>query len=286
VDHIRRWNGLPLNEDSEEAEKGTGKGAVKGAEKGTEDEPVRVASGGNAVCAREVRGGCCGYCVGELEDTGSSSKLSPANFALLFKSPLLRATLFLIPIWAFIAFASPGVRAVGPTYYEKAKGLVHKDVTKVQAVATAADFMGLVLAALLVDLIGRRWIIVIGFLGAMGSTFVIAGLGAKTVWPLAVAVGMQQLFQAWVWGPLDVLTGELFPTIIRNSGSGLLRTISGISGTCVCEESCVHRLFRCVNGFLRLRCEDHVFTSSIILHTRYTHRYTPFIAIYTPYKHL
>ena len=91
--------------------------------------------------------------------------------------------------------------------------------------------MGLVLAALLVDLIGRRWIIVIGFLGAMGSTFVIAGLRVKALWPLAVAVGMQQLFQAWVWGPLDVLTGELFPTIVRNSGSGLLRTISGISGT-------------------------------------------------------
>ena len=125
MDHIRRWNGLPLNEDLEDAEKGTEKGAEKGPEKGkeTEDGPVRVASGGNAV--REVRGGCCGYCAGELEDTGSASKLSPANFALLFKSPLLRATLFLIPIWAFVAFASPGVRAIGPTYVEERRSERH-----------------------------------------------------------------------------------------------------------------------------------------------------------------
>ena len=124
MDHIRRWNGLPLNEDLEDAEKGTEKGAEKGPEKGkeTEDGPVRVASGGNAV--REVRGGCCGYCAGELEDTGSASKLSPANFALLFKSPLLRATLFLIPIWAFVAFASPGVRAIGPTYVEERRRVI------------------------------------------------------------------------------------------------------------------------------------------------------------------
>lgn len=147
----------------------------------------------------------------------------------LFQGRLLKFTLLLFVAWSCLSFASPGIRSVGPAYLEKNKKLnANNDVQTVQAIGSFCDFLGIVVAALIIDLSGRRWLALGGLCVAAAGALLIAPMPANAVAALAVVIGLQQLGQALVWPAIDVYTGECFPTVVRATASGFMRMVSAL----------------------------------------------------------
>lgn len=97
------------------------------------------------------------------------------------------------------------------------------------AVATASDFAGIVVGAVLVDRMGRRVLVVLGFIGgAIGTVLIVYVEGVAL---LALTSGGQQLFQAWAWIVMMVYVAESYPTEIRAAGLGVALSLSRLLGT-------------------------------------------------------
>ena len=99
--------------------------------------------------------------------------------------------------FALINFSAVSIRAFNPTLLEKYKAISKPDVTKIIGVGQVCDLVGIIVGAFLTEYVGRKPLVILGFLGAGIGTYVIPFTKSTTL--LAAAIGLQQLAQAWIF---------------------------------------------------------------------------------------
>lgn len=162
--------------------------------------------------------------------TGGSSEIVPrgrARFAELWTGPYLRRTIMLWILWFGIVFSYYGVFTWLPTL------LVDRGLTIVRAFEyvlyiTLAQVPGYFSAAYLVEVIGRRWTLVIYLAGSAVSAWFLGSAGTASeiiLWGCLLS-----FFNLGAWGVVYTYTPELYPTWMRASGSGWAAAFGRIAG--------------------------------------------------------
>ena len=127
-------------------------------------------------------------------------------------------------VFSLVNFSSVILRAFNPTVLEKYKGISKQDLTTIIGAGQGFNLVGILLCTLLTEFVGRKPIVIIGFIAAGVGTFVIPF--TKNVVLLSVSVGIQQLSQSWVYIAMMVRTAcnsdllLCIPTPARNLESG------------------------------------------------------------------
>ncbi|MEU7486373.1 MFS transporter [Streptomyces sp. NPDC042319] len=151
----------------------------------------------------------------------------------LFTGRYRRRTLVIGTLWFTGYFVNYGITSWLPTIYGKQYGLSLSDSLLYSTVTSVAGFLGCLLVALTVDLIGRRKVFAVFLGGAAVLLIVLAALGAST--PVQVLV-WTSLAAVCFFGSnicLYLYTPELYPTRMRALGcsvGGALNRLGVILG--------------------------------------------------------
>ncbi len=137
----------------------------------------------------------------------------------LYQPPYAYLTIIITTISCMIGFSSVGIRAFGPTYFEKDKGLSQQEIALALGTGQFGEVIGIASAAVLVDHFGRKPMVIAGFLLTGAATFGL--VTASSFEMLTVAVALEQLCASFLWMPMMVFTAESYPTEIRAAAIGL-----------------------------------------------------------------
>ncbi|MGW2341276.1 MFS transporter [Streptomyces sp. NPDC001661] len=148
---------------------------------------------------------------------------APARGSLrdLFTGRYRRRTLVIWTIWFVGYLANYGITSWLPTIYKGVYGMSLSSALWYSTMASVAGLVGCVLAALLVDRVGRRGIVVGGLGGTTVMLVVLAVLGAGAPWQLAVWSSLAAMFNFAVNISLYLYTPELYPTRARALGCSM-----------------------------------------------------------------
>ena len=105
-------------------------------------------------------------------------------------------SIVLAATFTFANFAAVGVRTFNPTLLEKFVGIGKQEVTNIIGIGQVCDVVGILICTILTEFVGRKPLVIFGFLFAGIGTFVIPFTKNATL--LSAAIGLQQLTQAWV----------------------------------------------------------------------------------------
>lgn len=139
--------------------------------------------------------------------------------AALFQGALRRRTVLLALIWFGLSLGYYGIFSWLPSYL-RAQGLELGAVYRTTLLLALAQIPGYVLAAYLVEKIGRRATLV-GYLAisALGAyLFLLAGTPAQVL----ATSALLSFALLGAWGALYAYTPELFPTPLRTTGMGFV----------------------------------------------------------------
>ncbi|WP_020658248.1 MFS transporter [Amycolatopsis benzoatilytica] len=139
----------------------------------------------------------------------------------LFAGRYRRRTLVVWAIWFVGYLANYGITSWLPTLY---KGSFHLSIGKALWYSTATSVAGLVgclIAALVVDKLGRRFVLAGGLGGTTAMLVVLGALGAGTPMQLLVWSSLAAMFNFAVNVCLYLYTPELYPTRSRALGVSL-----------------------------------------------------------------
>ncbi|WP_110944208.1 MFS transporter [Streptomyces niger] len=170
--------------------------------------------------------------------TDPTTPATPAEAAAtgvkgLFTGRYRRRTLVIGTLWFTGYFVNYGITSWLPTIYGKQYGLSLSDSLLYSTVTSVAGFLGCLLVALTVDVIGRRKVFAVFLGGAAALLIVLAALGART--PVQVLV-WTSLAAVCFFGSnicLYLYTPELYPTRMRALGcsvGGALNRLGVILG--------------------------------------------------------
>jgi MFS family permease len=144
--------------------------------------------------------------------------------AQLYKTSvqLKHTTIVLQVIWFSISFGSYGLLTWINTLFVE---LHLENVYRNALLFALANLPGNILSAILMDRIGRTSLF-IGCILAAGSSLLVFALFANRsskheAQIIVIAACLFQCFSITAWNSVDVLTSELFPTVIRASGMGI-----------------------------------------------------------------
>ncbi|MET8469097.1 MFS transporter [Streptomyces sp. NPDC006422] len=148
---------------------------------------------------------------------------APARGSLrdLFTGRYRRRTLVVWTIWFVGYLANYGITSWLPTLYKGVYAMSLSSALWYSTMASVAGLVGCVLAALLVDRVGRRGIVVGGLGGTTAMLVVLAVLGAGAPWQLAVWSSLAAMFNFAVNISLYLYTPELYPTRARALGCSM-----------------------------------------------------------------
>ncbi|WP_306317066.1 MULTISPECIES: MFS transporter [unclassified Streptomyces] len=148
---------------------------------------------------------------------------APARGTLrdLFTGRYRRRTLVIWTIWFVGYLANYGITSWLPTIYKGVYDMSLSSALWYSTMASVAGLVGCVLAALLVDRVGRRGIVVGGLGGTTAMLVVLAVLGAGAPWQLAVWSSLAAMFNFAVNISLYLYTPELYPTRARALGCSM-----------------------------------------------------------------
>lgn len=148
---------------------------------------------------------------------------APARGSLrdLFTGRYRRRTLVIWTIWFVGYLANYGITSWLPTLYKGVYAMSLSSALWYSTMASVAGLVGCVLAALLVDRVGRRGIVVGGLGGTTAMLVVLAVLGAGAPWQLAVWSSLAAMFNFAVNISLYLYTPELYPTRARALGCSM-----------------------------------------------------------------
>ena len=135
--------------------------------------------------------------VADAYGNGWFTLLDPPRINANTTCSLSMRSIMIAAAFGFVNFSSVSVRAFNPTLFEKYKGIGTQEITNIIGVGQVCDLVGILICTLLTEFVGRKPLVIFGFLGAGIGTFVIPFTAKATI--LAAAVGLQQLTQAWVW---------------------------------------------------------------------------------------
>ncbi len=176
----------------------------------------------------------------KLASRAQASEASKAEhtYASLFNNENRRATILASAPWFLQDLGTYGIGIFTPTILAAALGanadharsvhdLILNDITaaKGAALITSLLIVGILLAVMLADVVGRIWLQIVGFIGCAAGLF-LASLsanftgGAQT---LLIFAGFMLFNFMTNLGPnaqTYLLAGEVFPTAIRGKGAG------------------------------------------------------------------
>lgn len=165
-------------------------------------------------------------------DTGTAAQ-PKARFADLFAGRYGKRTVMLWVAWFGAFFANYGIATWLPSIYISAYHLSLPDALKYTSITTGAGFFGCLVAALIVERVGRKTAITVSFMIAAGSLFVLGVLGGHTAPEVLVWTAIGSAFNYAVNVLLYLYTPELYPTRVRALGtasSGAFARIGMILG--------------------------------------------------------
>lgn len=150
-----------------------------------------------------------------------------SSFKELWSRPYIRRTVMLWILWFFLVFGYYGIFIWLPTLLVKAGFTMIRSFSYV-LIITLAQIPGYFSAALLVDKVGRKWVIsVYLLLSALAALFYgRAELPAQIIfWGSIMA-----FFNLGAWGAVYTYTPELYPTRARASGVGSAASFGRLGG--------------------------------------------------------
>lgn len=135
----------------------------------------------------------------------------------LFSTPFRRGTITLWVLWFTINFAYYGMFLWLPSIVlDKGFSLVQSFGYTVAM--TLMQLPGYLMAAWLIEIIGRRWVLTIFIVGTAISAY---GFGASgSLATLLLFGGALNFFNLRAWGALYAYTPEIYPSLLRARGSG------------------------------------------------------------------
>lgn len=143
----------------------------------------------------------------------------------LFSKDLRKGTISLAVLWFVINFAYYGMFLWLPSILFAEYGSLNKSFLYT-LLMTFAQIPGYMLAAWLIEKIGRKWVISIFLLGTAISAF---GFGwSHELWITLTFGAFLNFFNLGAWGALYAYTPEVFPTALRARGTGFAGSIGRI----------------------------------------------------------
>jgi putative MFS transporter len=162
--------------------------------------------------------------IGELRAVPSATK---APLTQIWRSPLLRRTLLLSAIWFSLSLGYYGIFTWLPGIF-RAQGFEALPIYENLLLLALAQVPGYMLAAYLVEKIGRRWTLA-GFLfGSAAASYWFAVADSS----IAIIIGgmMMSFALLGAWGALYAYTPELYPTDARGTGMGWASAMARVAG--------------------------------------------------------
>ncbi|KAB1652491.1 MFS transporter [Pseudoclavibacter chungangensis] len=151
-----------------------------------------------------------------IEET-ETEPTAPVPRASIWSRPLRGRTLALWIVWFCINLSYYGAFVWIPTLLV-ARGFDLVRAFEFTLVITLAQLPGYLVAAWLIERIGRRITLAVFLVGSAGAA---AFYGLATTEPLIIAAGMLlSFFNLGAWGALYAIGPELYPTSVRGTGTG------------------------------------------------------------------
>ncbi|PYE53344.1 MFS transporter [Deinococcus yavapaiensis] len=144
-------------------------------------------------------------------------KVLGASIGTLFRPPLAKRTVLLSVTWFCLSLGYYGIFSWLPTYF-RSQGLDLGLVYRNTLILALAQIPGYLLAAFLVDRVGRRATLTAYLLGSAVFAFLFTLVVSPAGSLLASSLLSFSLLGAW--GALYAFTPELFPTFARSTGMG------------------------------------------------------------------
>lgn len=156
----------------------------------------------------------------------------------LFDRRIVLTTLLLWIIWFCLSYGSWGFGFIIPIIFDRLnpgrdKSFVYRDTL----IMISVGVLGYFVVALIINRIGRRWL--------MGITFVIAGIftclvaaSSNATYVLIMAI-LINFFSSAPWSIIYTYTPEVYPTELRSTGVGACAVFTRLAGTItpLCGES-------------------------------------------------
>lgn len=146
--------------------------------------------------------------------THSATKLP---LTAIWHGPLARRTLLLSVAWFALSLGYYGIFSWLPTWF-RGQGLELGQVYRNTVILALAQVPGYLLAAYLVDRIGRRWTLTLYLWGSAAASFLF--VTARTGGAVLATSSLLSFSLLGAWGALYVFTPELYPTDARTTGMG------------------------------------------------------------------
>ncbi|RTG94747.1 MFS transporter, partial [Thermus scotoductus] len=166
-----------------------------------------------------------GAFAGPLPEPKAAEVPRPLPYGALFRPPYGRRTLFIALAWLTLNAGYYGAFIWLPSL------LVAQGYTLVRSLEyvlliTLAQLPGYLLAAFLVERVGRRPVLV-GFLGLSALFAYLLGQ-AGSPGEILLFGSLLSFFNLGAWGAIYAYTPELFPTALRGSGAGLAAALGRV----------------------------------------------------------
>lgn len=149
------------------------------------------------------------------------------NLKMLCNNEYKKATLMLCIVWFCVVFSYYGMFLWLPSVVIL-KGFDLVKSFEYVLIMTLAQLPGYFTAALLIDRVGRKFVLVTYLLGTAVSAYFFGA--AESVIQLILSGMFLSFFNLGAWGALYAYTPEQYPTIIRATGAGTAAAVGRVGG--------------------------------------------------------
>lgn len=164
----------------------------------------------------------------DIKSAGKGKKSTLKDLSLLFSKGYIKRTIVLWTLWTVLVYTYHGIFIFLPNIYVKTFGFKEIQSLWWALIVTLMQIPGYYSAALLLDKIGRKPIIVAYLLIAGIASFLMAT--ANNVTQVLIWSSLIAFFNLGAWSGLYTYTPELYPTEIRGFGAGAAASIGRFAG--------------------------------------------------------
>lgn len=148
-------------------------------------------------------------------------------FAAIWRGALARRTLLLSTVWFSLSLGYYGIFTWLPTFF-RAQGFELLPAYQNTLILAISQIPGYVLAAYLVDRIGRRPTLALYLFVSAAASFLFAT--ASTTLAVVITSNLLSFSLLGAWGALYVFSPELYPTDTRTTGMGWVSAMARLAG--------------------------------------------------------
>ncbi|KXB03565.1 hypothetical protein AKJ45_01230 [candidate division MSBL1 archaeon SCGC-AAA261F19] len=166
--------------------------------------------------------------VGEEEAVNFRKTIKYSKLSTLFNPKYRKRTIMLWIHWFSIVLAYWGIFLWLPSVLASEKGFGIAKSLQFAFLITLAQIPGYWSGAWLIEKVGRKWLLVSYMSLAGVASFLFAG--STTTWQVLLFASLVSFFNLGAWGITYAYTPELYPTLVRASGSGIANGVGRIGG--------------------------------------------------------